>query len=80
MREDIKPLFDIARERAEQREASSEPFELKQLFSRQEWKKFTNDVRRELGREFSYQASKGRINGVCYAGESQEHHNIYLKS
>lgn len=80
MREKTKQWLDIACERAGQREASPEAFKLKQLFSKQEWKQITNDFRRDLGREFSYAVSKGRIDNVRCVGKSQEHHNLYLKS
>lgn len=41
MREDTKMLLDIAIEKAKERPASEEPFELKELFGK-EWKKLNN--------------------------------------
>lgn len=80
MREEIKPLFEIACERATQLYPIPKAFELKHLFTKQEWEQLSNDFRRDLGREFSYAVSKGMIEGLRHDGENQQHHNMYLKS
>ena len=76
---DHKSLLEIACERAEKRKRSPEAFELKELFSREEWRELNNSMRRELGRDFSYAVSKGKIQNLRYDGESSQHHNMYLK-
>ena len=80
MRDEIKQLFEMACERANQRQSGPEAFELKHLFTKQEWKQLSNDLRRDLGREFSYAVGKEMIEGVRHDGENQYHHNMYLKS
>ncbi len=77
---DRQALLEIACERARQREASSVAFELKELFSKKEWKDLDRGVRRDLGKDFSYTVSKGDIENLRYDGENQFHHNMYLKS
>lgn len=78
MREDTRRLLDIAIEKAKERPASEEPFELKELFGR-EWNNLSNDLRRDLGREFSSCVRRNMIENVHPCGENQKHHNLYLK-
>ena len=80
MRLDTEQLFIRACEQANLREPSPVAFELSELFPRTEWKKLTPDIRRDLGREFSYAVSKGSIKGLHFAGENAKHHNTYIKS
>ena len=79
MRPDTEQLFIRACEQANRREPSPDAFELSNLFPRKEWKSLTPDIRRDLGREFSYAVSKGTISSLIYAGENAQHHNTYIK-
>lgn len=75
----IDELLGEACKRAELREISPNEFELKHLFSKQEWKSLSNADRRELGRKFSLAVRLKRVSGIRHAGEEINHHNLYIK-
>lgn len=79
MRQDTKELFDYACEQVRNRPSSPAAFELSDLFPRRKWKALSRDIRRDLGREFSYAVNKGSIENLLYDGENAQHHNTYIK-
>lgn len=75
---DYSKWIDLAVERIGEREGDNSPFELKELFTGEEWNRLSKGEKSTFGREFANIVRSGDIDGVRFAPISKNNrHNKY---
>lgn len=76
---DYSEWIDLAIERMCEKDSDSPAFELKDLFTGDEWNRLTRGQKTTLGREFARMVKEGEIEGVSFAPFSKNgRHNKYI--
>lgn len=75
---DYSKWIELAIERILDREGNNSPFELKELFTGEEWDTFSKGEKSRFGMEFAQMVRSGGIEGIRFAPISKNgRHNKY---
>ena len=75
----IEQMLKDAVWRAENRQYYDTPFEVKNLFTGDEWNQLTGGEKRRFGQLFAKKVDSGEVLNVCRTENANNRHNRYIR-